>query len=103
MSTTELTILYTFVDDFFQALFHSSLGEKLRHYWENKRGPKKKLSLSEVVTLNLLRFSMRVQDLKTFHRIAGTHYRRYFPRKAFAMLGFYCIKNLKSPISNAII
>jgi hypothetical protein len=29
--------------------------------------------------LNLLRFSMRVQDLKTFHRIVGTHYRRYFP------------------------
>ena len=24
-------------------------------------------------------------------------------KKAFAMLGFYCIKNLKSPISNAII
>jgi hypothetical protein len=79
MNNVELTILYTFVDDFFQALFHSSLGKKLRHFWENKRGPKKKLTLSEVVTLNLLRFSMRVQDLKTFHRIAGTHYKRYFP------------------------
>jgi hypothetical protein len=79
MNNTELTILYTFIDDFFQALFQSSLGNKLRHFWENKRGPKKKLTLSEVVTLNLLRFSMRVQDLKTFHRIAGTHYKRYFP------------------------
>jgi hypothetical protein len=79
MNNFELTILYTFVDDFFQVLFHSSLGKKLRHFWENKRGPKKKLTLSEVVTLNLLRYSMRVQDLKTFHRIAGTHYRRYFP------------------------
>ncbi len=80
MSNKELTILYTFVDDFFQALFHSSLGKKLCHLWENKRGPKKKLTLSEVVTLNLLRFSMRVQDLKTFHRIVGEHYRRYFPK-----------------------
>ena len=79
MNNKELTILYTFVDDFFQALFHSSIGKKIRHFWENKRGPKKKLTLSEVVTLNLLRFSMRVQDLKTFHRIVGAHYKRYFP------------------------
>ena len=67
MNNKELTILYTFVDDFFQALFHSSLGKKLRYFWEDKRGPKKKLSLSEVVTLNLLRISLRVQDLKAFH------------------------------------
>lgn len=66
MSNKEFIILYTFVDDFFQALFHSSLGKKIRHFWENKRGPKKKLALSEVMTLNLLRFSMGVQDLKTF-------------------------------------
>ena len=79
MSTNELTFLFTFVDDFFQALFHASFGKKLRHFWENKRGPSKKLTLSEVVTLNLLRFSMRVQDLKTFHRIVATHYRKYFP------------------------
>ncbi len=79
MSNKELTILFTFVDDFFQALFHAPLGKKLRHIWENKRGPKKRLTLSEVVTLNLLRFYMRVQDLKTFHRIIGSHYKRYFP------------------------
>lgn len=79
MSTAELTILYTFIDVLLQAFFHSSLGKNLRHYWENKRGPRKKLSLSEVVTLNLLRLSVRVQDLKTFHRIVGVHYKRYFP------------------------
>lgn len=79
MNNKELTILYTFIDDFFQALFNSSLGKKLRHFWENKRGPKKKLTLSEVVTLNLLRFYMRIQDLKTFHRVVAAHYKRYFP------------------------
>ena len=79
MNNIELTILYTFVDDFFQALFHSSLGKKLRYFWENRRGSKKKLTLSEVVTLNLLRVSLRVQDLKTFHRIVVTPYKRYFP------------------------
>jgi len=46
MSNKELTILFTFVDDFFQALFRSHLGKKLSHFWENKRGPKKKLTLS---------------------------------------------------------
>jgi hypothetical protein len=80
MNTHELTFLFTFVDDFFQALFHASFGKKLRHLWENKRGRKKTLTLSEVVMLNLLRFYMRVQDLKTFHRIVGTHYRSYFPQ-----------------------
>ncbi len=79
MNTNELTFLFTFVDDFFQVLFHTPFGKKLRHLWENKRGPKKKLTLSEVVTQNLVRFSMRIQDLKTFHRIVATQYKRYFP------------------------
>ena len=68
MNNKELIILFTFIDDFFQALFKSYLGKKLRHFWENKRGPKKRLTLSEVVTLNVMRFYMRVQDLKTFYR-----------------------------------
>ncbi len=51
-------------------LSRSNFGKKIRHFWENKRGSKKKLTLSEVVTLNLLRFYMRIQDLKTFHRVA---------------------------------
>jgi len=78
MNNKVLIILYTFVDDFFQAFFHSFLGKKLQHFCENKRVPKKKLTLPEVLTLNMLRFFMRVQDLKTFHRIVWTHYKRYF-------------------------
>jgi hypothetical protein len=60
MSNKELTILFTFVDDFVQALFHAPFEKKLRHLRENRRGPKKKLTLSEVVALNLVRFPMRV-------------------------------------------
>ena len=78
MNTNKLSILFTFVDDFLQALFHAPFGKKLRHVRENKRGRKKKLALSEVVKLNLLRFSMQVQDLKTYHRIVVTHYRSFF-------------------------
>jgi len=51
MNNKELTILFTFVDDFFQALFNAPFGKKLRHLGENRRGPRKKLTLSEVVTL----------------------------------------------------
>jgi len=80
MNNKELIILFTFIDDFFQALFKSYLGKELRHFWENRRGPKKRLTLSEVITLNVMRFYMRVQDLKTFHRIVMGQYRRYFPR-----------------------
>jgi hypothetical protein len=45
----------------------------------NGVGKRNSPTLSEVVTLNLLRFYMRVQDLKTFHRLVGTHYRGCFP------------------------
>jgi hypothetical protein len=45
------------------------LGNSVLGYWEGKRGPKKRLSLAEVMTLNILRFYLRVHDLKTFHRL----------------------------------
>lgn len=79
MNNKELTILFTFIDDFFQAFFNAPIEKKFTHVWHNRRGPKKKLSLSEVVTLNLMRFYMRVKDLKTFHRIVVWNYRGYFP------------------------
>jgi len=39
----------------------------------------KKLSLSEVITLNIIRFYMRIEDLKTFHKIAVSNLKKYFP------------------------
>jgi hypothetical protein len=35
MNTNELAFLFTFVDVFFQALFHAPFGKKVRHLWEN--------------------------------------------------------------------
>jgi hypothetical protein len=37
------------------------------------------LSLAEVMTLNILRFSLCVHDLKAFHRLLQNAYREYFP------------------------
>ena len=70
MNDHMITVLYTFIDDFFKSFFKTKLWKNLRHYWINKRGPKKKLSLSEVVTLNIIRFYLRTEDLKTFHKNA---------------------------------
>ena len=36
--------------------------------WNGKRGPKRRLSLEKVIALNLLRFFLRIKDLKAFHK-----------------------------------
>jgi len=36
--------------------------------WDGKRGSKQKLSISEVVALNIIRFLMRINVLKTFYK-----------------------------------
>jgi hypothetical protein len=56
-----------------------SAGKIIQAYWEGKRGPKKRLSLAEVITLNILRFHLRVHDLKVFHRLIRNVYQDYFP------------------------
>ena len=51
----------------------------IREQWEGKRGPKRRLSLAEIIMLNILRFYRRIHDLKTFHRLVRNAYRDYFP------------------------
>src|SRR4030042_890162 len=60
MNVNELTLLYTIIDDFFQSFFETILWQNIKCFWLNKRGPKKQLSLSEVVTLNMMRFYVRI-------------------------------------------
>ena len=75
----ELTALYTFIDDFYKEISNFDIWNKLYSSWGNKRGPQKKLSLSEIVTLNILRFQLRIVDLKSFHRLIKDRYSREFP------------------------
>ena len=49
-----ITELYIIVDDFIKAIMQTEIWEDLYSKWQGKRGPKKKLSISEVVTLNIL-------------------------------------------------
>jgi hypothetical protein len=55
------------------------IGKMILKRWEGRRGPQKRLSLAELMSLNILRFFVRVQDLKTFHRLVWNVYRGYFP------------------------
>jgi hypothetical protein len=73
------TELFVFIDNFTKILSKTTSGKQMLKYWYNKRGPQKKLKLSEVITLNIIRFYYRVSDLKTFHKIAKYEMNHYFP------------------------
>lgn len=71
--------LYTVIDDFFKSLEHEKVWILIKESFYGKRGPKSKLSISEVVTLNIIRFYVRSLDLKTFHKLVLDRYSAEFP------------------------
>ena len=79
MNEDAIIALYSMADDFINTVMNYPLGKAIMAAWAGKRGPKRRLSFAEVVTLNIMRFYLRVQDLKTFHRLVCTAYAGYFP------------------------
>ena len=71
--------LYTLVDDFFKSLIQEEEWKFVETSFYGKRGPKSKLSLSEIVTLNIIRFYIRSSDLKSFYRLVLDRYSLEFP------------------------
>lgn len=59
--------------------YEISAGKKCLEFYYGERGPKRRMSVSDVVTLNLVRIFDRTADLKTFHKNAVEHYLSYFP------------------------
>ena len=80
MNETMPITLYCIIDDFINALAGTADGQKMLRSWKAKRGPQRQLSLSEVLTLNILRFYFHIFDLKAFVRLAGCACKAYFPR-----------------------
>ena len=80
MNEIHIITIYTIIDDFFQAYYKTNLWNAHKYLWLNKRGFQKRLSLSEIITLNIIRFYLRIEDLKTFHRFATDYLTGYFPR-----------------------
>ena len=79
MNETLLITLYCVIDDFINALKDTTEGRKMLDSWKPKRGPQRRLSLSEVLTLNILRVHFHIVDLKAFVRLVEYAYKAYFP------------------------
>lgn len=53
--------------------------EKCLSEYYGTRSPKRQMTVTEVMTLNIIRILNRTADLKTFHKSACEHYKKYFP------------------------
>jgi len=72
MNETMLTTLYCVIDDFINVLVNTTDGKKIIELWKAKREPQRQPSLSEVLTLNILRFYFHMFDLKAFLSLTGS-------------------------------
>lgn len=79
MTENSLIELYCIIDDFYHRFIETESGKKALSEYYGTRGPKRQMSVPEVMTLNLVRIIDRTGDLKTFHRNASEYYRKYFP------------------------
>lgn len=61
--------IYSIIDEFIKAAELDKNFSFLIKNWNGKRGPKRRLSITQVISLNLLRFEAHIKDLKAFHRI----------------------------------
>ena len=61
--------IYSIVYDFIKVVEQDEKFSFLVKNWSGKRGPKRRLSISQVISLNLLRFTIHIKDLKAFHKI----------------------------------
>ena len=61
--------IYSIVEDFVKAVEQEKKYSIFLEHWNGKRAPKRRLSITQVISLNLLRFTIHVKDLKAFHRI----------------------------------
>lgn len=79
MTENSLITLYCIVDDFIHRFLETSAGKKNLALYYGKRGPKRRMPVADVVSLNLVLGFDRTADLKTFHKNAENHYKPYFP------------------------
>ena len=61
--------IYSIINDFIKAVEQDKNFSVLLKNWNGKREPKRKLSITQVISLNLLRFIIHIKDLKAFHRM----------------------------------
>lgn len=79
MTETDLIELYCITDDFYNHFIETNSGKKCLSEYYGTRGPKRQMRVPEIMTLNIIRILNRTADLKTFHKLACEHYKKYFP------------------------
>lgn len=75
-----ITETYFFVDELLKILKNSQFWDKLPKWNPYSKGKKKGLSLSEVITLNIIAVLGHFSDLKAFHRNAYLYLKKDFPK-----------------------
>lgn len=60
--------IYIIVSDFIQAVEADTKLCSLCYNWNGRRGPKRRLTITQVIALNIMRFLLHIKDLKAFHR-----------------------------------
>lgn len=60
--------IYIIVSDFIQAVEADAKLRSLCYNWNGRRGPKRRLTITQVIALNIMRFLLHIKDLKAFHR-----------------------------------
>ena len=63
MTETMLITVYCIVDDFINAVLKTRSGQEAAKSWAGTRGPKPRLALAEIITLNILRFYFKIYGL----------------------------------------
>ena len=61
--------IYNLTSMFFKSLKGNLMYEFLISKFNGKRGPKRKLSLEQIVALNIYRFHFKTGDLKNYHKM----------------------------------
>ena len=61
--------ILSLVINFFKRLRGNLMFEFLLSNWNGKRGPKRNLSLEQIVALNIYRFHFKTGDLKNYHKM----------------------------------
>lgn len=80
MITNNTTEIYFFVDELLKTLKKTPFWNQLPKWNPYLKGRKKRLSLSEVITLNILAVLGHFSDLKAFHRNATLYMNNDFPK-----------------------
>ena len=61
--------IYNLTSMFFKSLKGNLMYEFLISKFNGKRGPKRQLSLEQIVALNIYRFHFKMEDLKNYHKM----------------------------------